>query len=107
MIQIDLNQIKDPIAKDVVGAVIAEPTLVKHTYNLDGAIHMWRHDVNCNISCSNLNYVRKACQRIVGNNPHLFSHYTLSRQYGATFYYAKQLEQRIEQHCKEKGLPIN
>ena len=107
MRQIDLNLINDPIAKDVVGAVVGEPTLSRHIYDLDGAVTMWRHEINCNLSCRNLNYVRKACDRIVKNNPHLFSDYTLSNQYGATFYYGKALEQRIVEHCKAKGLPIN
>ena len=107
MKQIDLNLIKDDIAREVIGAVVSDQTLPRHIYDLEGAVTMWRHEINCNISCRNLNYVRKACDRIVKNNPHLFSDYTLSHQYGATFYYGKQLEQHIVEHCKAKGLPIN
>lgn len=107
----DLSQIKDAIAKDVYTAILSNKTIQKHTtpYTFFSGcstevypITLWGNSVEVHLDSGNRNFYHKAIQKVVENNPQLFSRGYFCTSDGSypsflRFIYSEALLERIKE----------
>ncbi len=107
----NLDNIKDAIAKDVYTAILANKTIQKHTIPytfFSGSsvevypITLWGNSVEVHLDSGNRNYYNTAIQKVVENNPNLFSRGYFCKSDGSCpsflrFMYSEALLERIKE----------
>lgn len=113
----NIEQIKDPIAKDVYVAILTNKTIKKHTINytfFSGCstevypIDLCLNDVEVYVDTNKGHLFEKAIQKVVTDNPQLFKDGYFCKSDGSChsfirLKYSDALLKRIDDYCKKKS----